>query len=221
MSVELSVVRELVLWFRQHPLLFWYAWSWEDNARSDCDRLTLRTTSRDDVGVAYLFCNYERRADQGVADLLAALLERLVRNRSDLAALGTSSYYQYLKQRGEPSPDDNIGLLRIVCSNITRVYIVVDALDEFHAEDNARGRLIDTLRELQSTTDVRFMFTSRLVPQIVRNCSGHLNLEVRASEEDVRRLVADQISRLPSCIHLDEHLKNDVATEIAGATDGM
>src|SRR3569833_2743305 len=170
MSVELSVVRELVLWFRQHPLLFWYAWSWEDNARSDCDRLTLRTTSRDDVGVAYLFCIYVWRADQGVADLLAAHLERLVRNRSDLAALGTSSYYQYLKQRGEPSPDDNIGMLRIVFSNITRLYIVVDALDEFHAEDNARGRLIDTLRELLSSFVVWFLFSFCLVLLFVRFC---------------------------------------------------
>ena len=46
-------------------------------------------------------------------------------------------------------------------------------------------------------------------------------LEVRASEEDVRRYVAGQVPRLPNCIKRDDELKRTVQNKIIEAVDGM
>jgi hypothetical protein len=46
-------------------------------------------------------------------------------------------------------------------------------------------------------------------------------LEVRASEEDVRRFVAGQLTRLPNCVQRDEELKHAIQDKIIEAVDGM
>jgi hypothetical protein len=97
----------------------------------------------------------------------------------------------------------------------------VDALDECADSDGARGRLIDNLRVLQAGLDVRLLFTSRVIPEITQKFQSNPVLEVRASEEDVRRFVEGQIPRLPNCIQRDEELKRAVQNKIVEAVDGM
>ena len=180
-----------------------------------------RTTGRDDIGVAYLFCNYKAQADQSASSLLAALLKQLVQSRPDIAAPVTHMYDHHLKRRSRPSLNDLFGALQSVCSNYAVVYIVVDALDECADGDGGRGRLICKLRELQVRTDVRLMFTSRFVPEIMQNVCSIPTLEVRASEEDVRRYVVGQMPRLPNCIKRDDELKRTVQSKIIEAVNGM
>jgi hypothetical protein len=86
----------------------------------------------------------------------------------------------------------------------------VDALDECADTDSARVRLIDKLRELQARIDVRLLFTSRFLPKITQKFQSNPILEVRASEEDVRRFIASQMLRLPNYIQRDEELKQAI-----------
>jgi len=180
-----------------------------------------RTARCDNIGVAYLFCNYKAQADQSVPSLLAALLKQLVQSRPDIAAPVTQIYEHHSRQKTRPSLDDIFGALQSVCSNHATVYIAVDALDECADKYDARGRLIDKLRELQDRADVRLLFTSRFIPEITQKFQSNPILEVRASEEDVKRFVAGQIPRLPNCIQRDEELKQAVQDKIVEAVDGM
>jgi hypothetical protein len=142
-----------------------------------------------------------------------------VQSRPDIAAPVTHIYDKHLRRGSRPSLDDIFGALQSVCSNYATVYIVVDALDE--CADIDRGRLINKLRELQARTDVRLMCTSRFIPEIERGFYSNLTLEVRASEEDVRRFVSGQMPRLPNCIRRDDELKRAVQNKIVKAVDGM
>jgi len=180
-----------------------------------------RTTMCDDIGVAYLFCNYKAQADQSAPSLLAALLKQLVQNRPDIAASIIHIYDRHLKQKSRPTLDEILRVLQTVCSNHTTVYIIVDALDECADRDGGRGRLIDKLCELQARTDTRLLFTSRFIPEISQRFQSNLILEVRASEEDVRRYVAGQMSRLPNRIQRDNKLKQTIQNKIVEAVDGM
>src|SRR3989440_8652759 len=65
-----------------------------------------RTAQCDDIGIAYLFCNYKAQADQSGPSLLAALLKQLVQSRPDIAAPVTHMYDHYLKRGNRPSLDD-------------------------------------------------------------------------------------------------------------------
>jgi hypothetical protein len=180
-----------------------------------------RTILCDDVGVAYLFNNYKAQTDQSALSLLAALLKQLVQSRPDIAATVTHMYDDHSKRKSRPSLDEIFGALQSVCSNYTTVYIVVDALDECADRDGARGQLIDELLELQARTDVRLLFTSRFIPEITHKFQLNPMLEVRASEEDVRRFVAGQIPHLRNFVQRNEELKETIQDKIVKAVDGM
>jgi Cdc6-like AAA superfamily ATPase len=179
-----------------------------------------RSTQTEDVGVAFLYCNYKAQADQNVLNLLSALLRQLVQSRPDIAAPVTEIYNT--KRRSKPSIDEIFRALQSVCSNYTTVYVVVDALDECTVEEGSRGLLIDKLCDLQSKAeDVQLLFTSRFIPDIARKFESSLTIEVRASEIDVKRYVEGQMPRLPNCIQRDKELKDAIKNKIAEVVDGM
>jgi Cdc6-like AAA superfamily ATPase len=180
-----------------------------------------RTTQCSMVGVAFLYCSYKAQVDQTASNLFSALLKQLVQNRPDIAAPVTQIYDKHSKQRSRPSVDEIFRALLSICSNYTTVYIVVDALDECTDRDGARSLLIDKLHELQSTIDVRLLFTSRFILGITQNFQSNLRLEVRASEEDVRRYIVGQIPRLPNCIKRDDELRDTLQNTIIKTVDGM
>ncbi|KAH8781605.1 hypothetical protein BGZ57DRAFT_759893 [Hyaloscypha finlandica] len=179
------------------------------------------TAPGNDTGVAFIFCNYKAQADQTAQGLLAALLMQLVHRRPDLAAPVSTIYNKHAKERTRPSIDDISYALDSVCSSLTAVYIIVDALDECTEEDRSRSQLIDKLRELQAKVDLRLLFTSRDIPDIAQKFQSESKLEVQASQEDVRRFVIGQIPRLPTCIRRDEKLQYIVQEKITEAVDGM
>jgi hypothetical protein len=180
-----------------------------------------RTAGGDNIGVAYLFCSYKAQADQSASNLFASLLKQLVQSRPNIAAPVTHIYDYHSKRESKPSFDEILRILQSICSNYTTVYIVVDALDECVDTYGTRGRLIDKLRELQARPDVRLLFTSRFIPEITQKFQSSPMLEVRASEEDVRRFVVGHIPCLPNCIQRDEELKHAVQNKIIEAVDGM
>lgn len=174
-----------------------------------------------DVGLAYVFCNYKSQNDQSLYSLLSALLQQLVLTRTDIAAPVTHLYNHHSHQKSRPSLDEIFTALSTICSNYARVYIVADALDECSDQHGARSQLIGKLRALQAKTDVRLLFTSRFIPEIKEAFRSDLMLEVRASEEDVKRFVAGRIPLLPNCIRRDDELTRAVQSKIGEAVDGM
>jgi len=180
-----------------------------------------RMTRSDDIGVAYLFCSYKSQTDQGAASLFSALLKQLVQSRPDIATPVTQMHELHSKRGSKPSFSDILQALQSVLSAHKTTFIVVDALDECSDKDGDRGQLIEKLCELQAGKEVRLLFTSRFIPEITRKFGSDSTLEVRASEEDVKRFVAGQIPRLPGCIQRDEDLTLAVQNRIVEAAGGM
>jgi hypothetical protein len=180
-----------------------------------------RMTQSDNIGIAYLFCSYKAQTDQTALSLFAALLKQLVQSRPDIADPVIRIYEHHTKHRSRPSLDEILRVLQSVCSNYTTVHIVVDALDECTDRYSTRSQLIGKLHELQARIDMRLLFTSRFVPEITQKFKSNTTLEVRASQDDVRRFIAGQIPRLPNCIQRDEELKQIVQIKVADAVDGM
>jgi hypothetical protein len=172
-----------------------------------------------DIGLAYIFCNYKSQVGQSLYSLLSALLKQLVQSRTEITDPVTHLYNNHSKQKSRPSLDEIFTALVTVCLNHTRVFFVVDALDECTADQ--RNQLVERLRELQTRTNMQLMLTSRFIPEITSKFQSDLTLEIRATEEDVKHFVAGQIPRLPSCIKRDDQLKLMVQSKIVEAIDGM
>jgi len=172
------------------------------------------------IGVAYIFCNYKSQADQSVNTLLAAILKQLVQTQPVMAEQVIRLYDSHSVKRTRPSLDEIFTALQSACK-YSRVYIVVDALDECTDQEGARSRLLAKLRKLQHGSNICLMVTSRFIPDIEQEFRSALKLEVRASDEDVRRYVAGQIPYLPKCIQRDDEMKSLVQGKIVKAVDGM
>jgi hypothetical protein len=179
------------------------------------------TVQAPDVGVAYLYCNYQRQASQTITNLLMAVLKQLVQNRPSIAQALSSLYDHHHEKNTKPSLQETLKALQSVLSNYSKVYLVVDALDECQDRDGTRSQLIKQCRNLQGQTDTSLMATSRDLPGIVGEFKGMPQVEVRATDADVKRYVVGRIDQLAMCVQDDDDLQELVQTKIVEAVDGM
>ncbi len=98
---------------------------------------------RDDVhvGIAYLYCNFRRHADQKVEDILSSLIRQLSQDQSLLPKCLRDLYDKH-RGRTRPSLDELSRALRAVANLFSRVFIVVDALNECQLSDGSRSKLL-------------------------------------------------------------------------------
>ena len=181
----------------------------------------LRSVQSSSVGVVHVYCNYKAEEEQDASRLLAAMVKQLVQARPSAAEPVERLHKQHADRGTKPSLDEIFGVLREVVAKYTTVYILVDALDECRDRDGTRSRFLARLRELQAGQDIRLIATSRFIPEVEVEFQTAVRLEVRASNEDVRRFVAGQIYRLPRCIQRDPALQKTVEEKIPETVDGM
>ncbi|CAN9210682.1 unnamed protein product [Alternaria alternata] len=179
----------------------------------------LNTIQKGLHGVAYVYCNYKAQEEQGVSNLLAAILKQLVRGRLSTVVHVEQLHQKHANRGTKPSLDEICSVLRDVLAHYPTVYLVIDALDE--CQEDTRRLVLAKLRDLQTARDVRLMATSRFIPDIEDAFREAPRLEVRASREDIKRFVDGQTDRLPSCIRRNTKLQKKVQEQITNAVDGM
>ncbi|KAL9085606.1 MAG: hypothetical protein Q9165_007506 [Trypethelium subeluteriae] len=179
-----------------------------------------RTMSPDDAGLAYIFCSYKAQFEQSTRNLFAALVKQLAQPRPDLIG-PVEDMQKKCRRGGKTSYDEIYKALQNICSAHRIVYLIVDALDEYNDKDGTRSELINKLLQLQASTHVQVLFTSRDLPVITEKFKTSLVLEVRASEEDVRRFVKGRLPLLPKCIQNDKELQDKIGKVVLRAADGM
>ena len=164
------------------------------------DDLTTRFQTDPDIGIAYLYCNFRRQDEQKADDLLASLLKQLSQTRSSLPDSVKALYDQHKNKRTRPSFDEISRTLQSVAAMYSRVFIVIDALDECQASDGCRTRFLKEIFKVQTKSGANIFATSRFIPEITERFQGSISLEIRASEEDVRRYLDGHMFRLPGFV---------------------
>lgn len=172
-----------------------------------------------DIGVAYIYCNYKTQADQTATNLAAAILKQLIQQRPAIAEPVANLYDSHADRRTRPSLEEILHALQKVVSDYSKVYVVIDALDECLKDH--RNRLLAMLHDLQSSRSLSFMATSRFIPEVIQQFSHSPTIEVRADDSDVRRFVAGRMDLLPSFVQRDGELQKAIKDGISTAVDGM
>lgn len=104
----------------------------------------------------------------------------------------------------------------------SKVFVIVDALDECDEISGARRDLIIQL--LRLPPNVSLMITSRDVPSIQHKLGHFCRLEVRASDADVRTYLERRIEReerLKQHVETDPALRNTILETIMKKVKGM
>jgi Cdc6-like AAA superfamily ATPase len=180
-----------------------------------------KTYQEDDIGVAYLYCNYKRREEQKVVNLLAIILKQLIQRRPSVSDPVDALYKLHVPRGTRPSFDELYKSLDFVLRNYSRVFIIVDALDECTDLDGTRKTLLSKIRSLQAHTDIRLLVTSRPISSVTQMFEDGLRLEIRASDEDVKRYLEGEMSRQSLPVLRDPDLRQIITKSIVEAVDGM
>ena len=185
------------------------------------EELTKRFSDEPTIGIAYIYCNFRRQDEQKIDDLLASLLKQLAMCQPSLPGSVKDLYDQHKTKRTRPSLDEILRSLQAVATMCSRVFIIVDALDECQVSDGCRTRFISNIFNLQVKTRAKLFTTSRPIPNIEKEFRGCLSREILASDEDVRRYLDGHISQLPAFVLKRLDLEEEIKTEITRAVEGM
>jgi Cdc6-like AAA superfamily ATPase len=185
------------------------------------DYLNMKFENDTGVGIAFLYCNFRRQQEQKPEDLLASLVKQLVQEQSSMPERVKSLYEYHKDKRTRPSFDEISKALHSVVADYSRTFIIVDALDECQISDGGRTRLLSEIFNLQAKTGASLFATSRYIPEIMKEFEGSVSLEIRASDEDVRRYLDGHMLELPSLVVRSHDLQENIKTEIIKAVDGM
>lgn len=185
------------------------------------EELTTRFCNDRTIGIAYLYCNFRRKDEQKAQDLLVSLLKQLSEERSHLPDSVKSLFDKHKVKRTRPSLDEISGVLQSVVATYSRVFVIVDALDECSISDGSRQKFMSCLSSLQAKCGVNLFTTSRHIASIETEFEGNVKLEIRASEEDVRRYLESHMFRLPGFVARSTELQEEIKSNIIQAVDGM
>jgi hypothetical protein len=175
----------------------------------------------DNVGLAYIYCNYKNQETQTTTGLLAAILKQLVQERQLYGEAAATMHKRHAGRRTRPSLDEIRNTLKSVLNNYSKAYIIIDALDECTDSDGTRSELLAILRSLQTESNTSLMATSRFAVRIEQSFQGFPKLEIRASDADVKQFSAGQVHRLPKFVRRDPELQAEIQDGIVRAVDGM
>ncbi|KAJ7696962.1 hypothetical protein B0H17DRAFT_1266668 [Mycena rosella] len=170
------------------------------------------------IGVACIYLNHKETGTQTPSNLLASLLSQLVLDKtiaSTSAVQIQKMFQQHSPKRTRPELAEISEILSLVVAEWSKVYIIVDGLDEYPVDDQK------TLLEHLTAMGVCLMLTSRhnvTLPNIDAE-----TFDIRGTKQDIQKYVEEQIthsSDLRSIIG-SSGLSQDIIEKIVCNADGM
>lgn len=159
----------------------------------------------DDVAIACVYFNWQE--SRTTTDIVANLLKQLLERNPTLPEEIKDRYDQYQKRRETwLSAKDILQLLQLEASKISSFFIFLDALDECTGGETSCAKV---LLELEKIPNVRLMITGRpgVEPVVLSKCKDMATLEIRASDEDIRKAIDTQLNTTVNIV--SEAMKDD------------
>ncbi|KAF7365799.1 ANK-REP-REGION domain-containing protein [Mycena venus] len=158
---------------------------------------------------------------QTPVNLLSGLWRQLVLGR-DLGPLAKKLYQQHREKGTTPSLDQVLDMLNYVIERYSKVYIVIDAIDEY--PEAPRLILLQRLTAMSPGVNLMIMSRPHIVPQL-SSFPILETLDIRLTEGDLQTYVDAQIDsspRLSKHVHKQPSLREDIHFQINNHTvDGM
>ncbi|KAK1763091.1 hypothetical protein QBC33DRAFT_550345 [Phialemonium atrogriseum] len=175
-----------------------------------------------DARVAYVYFNYKEEETQTSEKMIASLLEQLVRVSPILSPKLLAAYRQHQKLRTRPTLAEVSTLLQSELQRYSRSFIFVDALDECSRQNGNMDRFIAELSSLQR--HAHLFVTSRFSPSPESRLKPELQMEIRASDADIKHYLNSRVrseGRLGRLLANDADLQTTVVSQITSNAEGM
>lgn len=173
------------------------------------------------VGIAYIYCNFNRKDEQKVQDLISSLLKQLLSYQCSLPQDLRDLYGYHHPKRTQPPLGKISEILQSVIASFSRVFIVVDALDECQISGSCRDQFLSGIFSIQTQLHANIFVTSRRIPDITETFRDSLVIEISAKPDDIGEYLRGHMSQLRNFVVEDPEMQNGIISSIMKAAHGM
>ncbi|KAJ7576471.1 ankyrin repeat-containing domain protein [Mycena floridula] len=175
------------------------------------------------VGVACIFFDYNSLGSQSITDIFGSLIRQLLIDSSSSPDSPNLLHSSFKSRQSRPiSLSALVGALQVQIQLYSRVYLVVDALDEY--SQDIRDDFISTIRSLTESEHLNVLITSRDISTIAQEFTNDARIDVRAHDEDVLSYISYRIKhekRLKNIVKEDAVLKKEIVEQVTEKAAGM
>jgi len=149
----------------------------------------------ENIGLACVY--FDHKQEFRTTDILASILKHIVQRRAVVSDELRELHRMHSKRETGPTLRDVVTALQVEISHFTKVFLVVDALDECPTREYTIDRILAELKLL--LPGVRLMITGRpFAVSHISQLGGFETLEIRALDSDVEAYVRGQLNLDPS-----------------------
>ncbi|KAI1394316.1 ankyrin [Hypoxylon trugodes] len=175
-------------------------------------------------GLAYVYCDYRQRQDQKASVLLGNIWAQLFRRRGPSATEVNQAFGEMFASHDfRPTKTQIINMIRdeLTNSNLERIYVVVDALDEC-GDENERNGFIDGLNSLQPFLNI--LITSRMTHHDNAGFNDVRAFRFTPTNEDMSTYINARIresKKIASYVDRKPELKEQIRRVVIDRANGM
>ena len=194
------------------------------------DHLQQQFKGDQNVGIAFVYCEYKQRERQTPSNLVAGIWRQLCQQRSAISKAVQNKYQSHYREKIALSFGDIESIAVEVAESYTRVFLVIDAIDECTDEGLNQTVLLQFLQTLKQggsaiADKVQILVTSRQAEALLETDD---KLEILANEDDLRSLVRKRVEfgmskskRLADQIRQDNELARKLSENIVERAQRM
>ncbi len=179
-------------------------------------------TGNRDVATLCIYFNYQNQHEQTLNNTVASLLKQIIQSWTTVSEKAKSLHDAHSQLQTRPALSELQSMLESELNYFSKVYIVIDALDECTEAADTRTKLLTTVRSLNM--DVNLLITSRPLDTIGTMLEGMPQLKIKAKSDDIRTYALARVSHdipLVGRKDNDGQLQEEILKVVADKADGM
>ncbi|KAF2869928.1 hypothetical protein BDV95DRAFT_640573, partial [Massariosphaeria phaeospora] len=187
------------------------------------DHLQTAFQGDQNIAVVYLYFNYQVQQEQSHKALLRCLIKQLIELQPRASAEVEKLMSCHKEKRTRPSLDEGSAAFSVAVRALTNIYLVMDALDEYHALDpsDLYGWL-NHIFTLQQASRFNILATSRPISEILAKFVSPIRKDIEAHEDGIESYIDTGKQRLlGGKLSSQSSLQELVKKQVLNATKGM
>ena len=178
-----------------------------------------RQPRKDRKGVAFIYCDYRDRNIQTINNLTSSLILQPMQDTDSFPPSVWKFRQQCRSRHRDPTLEEKLALLKEVTQRLSKIFIIVDALDEYseadEQDDDHGYPFLEALQEISH--NVHLMVTARPFAFLKKTFQGAFCTEISASIDDLRLYAQSRMrigTRFGDRVRKDTSLHHDVLSAV-------
>lgn len=176
----------------------------------------------ENIGVAYIYFDHGEQDQQKDVHVLACLIKQLAYQIPEVPQEIENIYTRFDSQQKTPTFKDLEPPLLSIAKRFSRVFFILDALDECHPE-YGRKKLLPSFKRM-AANGISLFLTSRPYPEDIQLALSRApSIKILAAEKDIETYIAKELDENPRAQNLlqDKRLKDRIISVLKTHAKGM